>query len=72
MKTMKTQAVVQWVEAKLENKLAQTISRLYTGKEVVDTERLDAIFYLTLGSRKGPELFREMQCEVITTLNPGL
>jgi hypothetical protein len=72
MKTMKTKAVVQWVEAKLENKLAQTISRLYTGKEVVDTERLDAIFYLTLGSRKGPELFREMQCEVITTLNPGL
>ena len=68
MKTMNTIKVITWVEGKDQVKLADTIRELYSEDPMVDTERLEAIFYFTLGSRLGPSLFREMQCEVVTIL----
>lgn len=67
MKTMNVKKVINWVGARKELKLIEVVKGFSNNKEDMDIERLDAIFYLTLGSRKGPELFREMQCEVSTT-----
>ena len=68
MKTMDRVKVINWLESKKEVKLVERLNYLYGNLPVLDVEKLDAIFYLTLGSSKGPELFREMQCEVTTTL----
>jgi len=67
MKTMNTVKVISWVEARKELKLVESIKSFSEDKEDIDVERLDALFYLNLGSRRGPELFREMQCDVSTT-----
>jgi hypothetical protein len=68
MKTMNKQSIVTWLNSKDETKLAENCNFLYKELEFVDAEDVDALFYLTLGSKKGPELFREMQCEVSTQL----
>lgn len=68
MKTMDRVKVINWLESKKEVKLVERLNYLYGNLPVLDVKKLDAIFYLTLGSSKGPELFREMQCEVTTTL----
>ena len=69
MKTMKRKSIVEWLNTKNEAKLAENFNFLYKESEFVDADNVDAIFYLTLGSKKGPELFREMQCEVSTQLS---
>lgn len=68
MKTMNTIKVITWVEGKDQVRLAENIKKLYSEIPMVDTEGVEAVFYLTLGSRLGPKLFREMQCEVVTNL----
>jgi hypothetical protein len=68
MKTMNKQSVVKWLNSKDETKLAEDFGSLYKELEFINAEDIDAIFYLTFGSKKGPELFREMQCEVSTQL----
>lgn len=68
MRTMDRLKVINWLESKKEDKLVERLNYLYGNLPVLDVEKLGTIFYLTLGSRKGPELFREMQCEVTTTL----
>ena len=68
MKTMNTIKVVRWLMGKDQIQLAEKISYLYSAVPMVDTERLEAVFYLTLGSSLGPRFFREMQCEVVTIL----
>jgi hypothetical protein len=67
MKTMTTVKVLSWIEARKEVRLVEAVKGFSDNKEDMDIEKLDAIFYLTLGSRRGPELFREMQCDVSTT-----
>jgi hypothetical protein len=69
MKTMNRKSIVTWLNNKNESKLAENFNFLYKELEFVDFDNVDAVFYLTLGSRKGPELFREMQCEVSTQLS---
>ena len=69
MKTMNKQSIVKWLNSKNETKLVENFNFLYKELEFIDAEDIDAIFYLTLGSKKGPELFREMQCEVSTQLS---
>jgi hypothetical protein len=68
MKTMNKKSIVNWLNAKNEIKLAEDFDFLYKELEYVNAEDVDAVFYLTLGSKKGPELFKEMQCEVSTQL----
>jgi hypothetical protein len=70
MKTMNRKSIVTWLNSKNETKLAEDFDRIYNELEFVDAEGVDAVFYLTLGSKKGPELFREMQCEVSTQFSP--
>jgi len=68
MRTMNTIKVITWVEGRGQVKLANIIKDLYSVDPMVDAEKLEAIFYFTLGSRLGPKLFREMKCEVTTFL----
>jgi hypothetical protein len=69
MRTMNRKSVVAWLNSKNETKLAENFDTIYNELEFVDVEGVDAVFYLTLGSKKGPELFREMECEVSTQLS---
>ncbi len=69
MKTMNRKSIVKWLNSKNETKLAENFDFLYKELEFIDADNIDAVFYLTLGSRRGPELFREMQCEVSTQLS---
>ena len=69
MRTMNKQSIVKWLNSKNETKLAENCDSLYKELEFVDVEDVDAVFYLTLGSKAGSELFREMECEVSTQLS---
>ena len=69
MKTMNKQSIVKWLNSKNETRLVENINSAYPELEFIDAKNVDAVFYLTLGSKKGPELFREMQCEVSTQLS---
>ncbi len=69
MKTMNRKSIVKWLNTKNEAKLAENFDFLYKELEFVDTEEVEAVFYLTVGSNAGPDLFREMECEVSTHLS---
>jgi len=69
MKTMNVRQVIDWVGAKHEHKLAGIITDFGEGMEVMDKPGLEAVFHLALGEERGPDLFREMECEVVTILN---
>jgi hypothetical protein len=71
MRTMNKQSILKWLNSKNETKLVENCNFLYKELEFVDAEDVDAVFYLILGSEKGPKLFREMECEVSTHISIG-
>ena len=65
MRTMRTTAVSQWLKNKGEEKASRLISEHCTENHT-ETQNIESILYLTLGSKKSKKLFREMECDVIT------
>ena len=68
MKAMRTKAVIQWLKGKGETELASEMERV-CNKTYTSTEELHAILYLKFGTKKGPKLFKELECELPTQLN---
>lgn len=68
MKAMRTKAVIYWLKGKGESAIAAEMERVCT-KTYMSVEEVDAILYLKLGSKKGPKLFKELECDIPTELN---